>query len=1721
MLEFKEQREARTNNRKAIISMLVAIVICAITLVSIVGNQVRKISNNQSKSQIAEMNAYNEITDEDADIDNCEYVKFSSFFTKDLNGDGYAEKYDGACNALDKKQTLWFDINVLTDGTLKNGKITINGKNFDLQTLLVKDEFLKSDYIGKDIKTIEFNDINYGSQKLFNGIILADIGSNINNYSREDNTVTLTGTWVSTEGTQTVEINKTITLKVDWYGKTVTTAYPYISTSHDISTAIGDEYVTISFNAGYRETAEELIIQKQITEIDIPDFNGYSPESVIVTSQNCTYEYEEETQKLTITRQATVDGNGNITQSISRDNVYSIQVKYPIESYETLGQTTISITFPTTGYYYGYNNSNEDFEYDNPYISQASRTWTHTWREPAGSAASFSVEIGKYVYNPDTKTYRYVISKEKPLKIYNDIGLEEDETDEYTVIWRAYTGNTFANQNGIYMEENDVDKFLDSENQYTNMTSYIKTKAIYFSSLSNVLEEDGWLKIYDSETDELLATFTQENWGDYNSSNPYTFERPVQGIKVETSKAKNSSYLYVYQIKEIDDEELTSSYTQEEFEKLNYIYTYLKGSLYADTVKTQINTTSARAYYEAPVSLLSFEVTPEAISNQETKNINLKITTESSRYNEAKWKDGIFVIELPEEILEANISSVRSNNNNVEITSYETYEVDGKIYMKIYTSNETEATYTLTINADVTADPRKSTTTKSVKLYAINNNCHNYRDTSRTADILDINSNGNTVENVLYKTDSITIIAPASLLTSQTLSEYDDQNSEVVSPQIAIIDKSSNTRDAKVNITITNNYSGTLSEPIIIGKIPFEGNTYQINGKSLGSTYSVTMKNTGITLPQAVASVAKVYYSTNESVTNSLTDESNNWKSADEVTDWSQIKTYAIDLSEYVLQKDESMTFNYEIVIPANINYNGVSYSTHAVYFCLDTEDGKLKTKTEVNRLGIMIAKKYDLSLTKYKKGTNTKAQGATYKITDGTNIRTGITDTNGVATIEGLFVDKEYTMTEIASPDSYILNDDKVTFKITVDNNGDPQITTTGTLREAATIQNVDGKYTLNLEVEDEAKYDVKIVKTGESNSKLKGVKYRLTGGTYGDTGRIYTTNADGEISIINLIPGTTYTLSETKATGYYVKQTPMTFTVTRNASGELIISSTDSEISSSNIVETEGVDKAIVNLNLADEKIPTYKLKIVKKNDEGEYLANTQFKLTSIDTGDVTYVTTDTNGSAQIDGLYQYVDGKYVTGEYILQEILATEGYITDQTEVKFKAEVVSDVLNITVIEGEDVVVDSWSTDEDISLEFENKPVFKLTKKGDQDSLLPNAKFTITDVNGYPALDIDGNPIGTEEGKAPVYLKFESATNYPWTKNSDGVWQSGNYNIASTTSTLTSKEFTIEETSKLTFDWSVSSQGTSYDYLYYTIKNVSTGATIGGTSTKIGGTSYGTEYKKLTFNTVNINLQPGTYTIAFSYYKNASTNTGLDSGFVKNVRIDGDGYYYLETDENGELSADLTNGMYKVIEIEVPDGYELLENEEDRTWYVGIGESRPEETEFNIKWAKTINGLGRSDVYDIETTTDGGYIVAGSFNGNCDLDNDGTTDITSTNSFDGLIVKYDGAGNVQWDYELSSYETTEFLGISKTSDGYVAVGHEGTDGIIVKIDSSGNQVWKNTVSGTGTEELKSVKVLASGDIIITGRTNSSTLTLGTDTLTNSGLFDGFVVCYARRWNI
>ncbi len=1650
-VSIKERAKGLVNkvkeNRMKTIVGTITIVLFAV--VAIIAGQVVKEQNriNAMSAENRRAMNYEQVQEGDEVVENTNgAVNFDAFFLRDLNGDGYTESIRGTSKEIGKEDTLYMELNVQTEGYLKNAKIEINGENFYLQTALPKDDELKDNYIGNNIKTIEFNDLANGTQKLLTGVVRSGdysynsrkaeaIGNNINNYSKV-NSVTLTGTYVNGAGEEK-EISKTVEFNIDWYGTTKANIYTTNQTKN-IENAIDEEngVVNLDFTVYTEETNNALILSKNQVEGEIPELNGYAPTSVEYTGSNGVFNYDAETRTFTITRESVVAEDGTVTSEISSSCSYGIKVTYPIDAYYELGTETVTLKVPVKTYYEGYNNPNEEFT--NPYKSNiASATIVANYQKPSGTVARFEVTVGKYISNP---SYRYIVSKQKPLNIYN--GISENETeDEYLVKWYATTGSS-GTGNIIMKETKDgetqkTDEFIKTDSSTESMEEVTSFTGIYFSNPENILGEEGEIKVYDEDTGNLLVTFNKDNWNKYSSSNPYKYEIPVKHIRVETSEVKSNQNMYVYNIKTLDDEQITTKYTREQFDNLQYIKSTLAGYIGG----AYINTDTHQANYEAPVSIANISISNNTLSTQSTeKNAKITIQTQANAsYNQVKWQNGTFLVKIPDEILTTEINEV-TISNNVQLTSYELIENENGTFIKINTQNDTPQTYTITIDVDLSPDPRIATTTKQLELYATNEVGSDYY--YKTADIYDVNNNLNTEEMVNKTSTSISLVSPNSLLTNQTATNYDEKGSTVVSPEIAdikpvyaVVDQEVEEQTVDIGVQIKNNYASTISEIQILGKIPFEGNTYVLSGGDLGSTFTTKMENTGIQIPAELAQIAKVYYSENETPDKELSKEENGWKIADQVENWDNIKTFLIDLGDYVMPTGKEFVFNYTVKIPNGLEFNQVSYSHHGVYFCLDTDQGKYRTQTEPNRIGFRIAEKYNLELTKYQTGKDKLVPGATYSITEITTneggeetrgeSKTAVTNAQGILTINNLYAEKEYEIQEIKTPDDYELNSEIIRFIGHVDEEGTLTIEKKqGTTKGEIQVEKQEGQdYKVKIQVEDEAKATLKVTKKEQGTENLiQGARFKLTGYNLNENGRNLTTNANGEITFSGLSVNQEYTLQEVKAEGYYLAN-PIKFKIVNN-DGNYTVEKIEDENATGEIKEqtiTEEDSIPTISITIEDEKIPTYDLQLIKikKTTEStvsddeliakaetaladtqvEYLEGAKFKLYK-GTEEIGEYTTDSTGTVTIPGLYQYVSEKDVDQTYTLKEVLAPAGYAKVK-DITFKVQEVDGILVLKEINeyGEENDSTRYTAEGNtIKLTIEDSPSFKLIKKdAETQTTIPNIKFAIYNVdNGeVPATDSKGEIIGTKE-------------------------------------TINGKE-----------------------------------------------------------------------------------------------------YYTVTTNENGEITADLPEGLYKAVEVQAPEQYDISNS----IYYFGIGASREAPTTMGEAQATGIGGSSSDEITSIAPTSDGGYIAVGYF----ESDEIQVGDYTLTNSGkeDGMLIKYSREGEVEWTRSVGGSDYDQIVSVAPTNDEGIIVGgyfesdeiqvgdytltNSGKeDGMLIKYSREGDVEWARSVGGSNSEDIQSVVATSDGGYIAGGNFRSSSIQVGDYILTNNsssiGYSDGMIIKYSRE---
>ncbi len=177
---------------------------------------------------------------------------------------------------------------------------------------------------------------------------------------------------------------------------------------------------------------------------------------------------------------------------------------------------------------------------------------------------------------------------------------------------------------------------------------------------------------------------------------------------------------------------------------------------------------------------------------------------------------------------------------------------------------------------------------------------------------------------------------------------------------------------------------------------------------------------------------------------------------------------------------------------------------------------------------------------------------------------------------------------------------------------------------------------------------------------------------------------------------------------------------------------------------------------------------------------------------------------------------------------------------------------------------------------------------------------------------------------------------------------------------------------------------------------------------------------------------------------------------------------------------------------------------------------------------WAKSSDGEGLP--YSVAEDPSGNYYVTGFFNS--PTFTFGSYTLTKTGADDIFLVKYDGNGNVLWAISAggSGDDEAQSVAVDSSGNAFIAgvfrsssitfgsqtLTNSGlTDMFIVKYDASGNVLWAKSAGGTGFEYAFSVCVDVSGNALVTGTFSSSTITFGSLTLTNKGVGDIFLVKY------
>jgi gliding motility-associated-like protein len=170
-------------------------------------------------------------------------------------------------------------------------------------------------------------------------------------------------------------------------------------------------------------------------------------------------------------------------------------------------------------------------------------------------------------------------------------------------------------------------------------------------------------------------------------------------------------------------------------------------------------------------------------------------------------------------------------------------------------------------------------------------------------------------------------------------------------------------------------------------------------------------------------------------------------------------------------------------------------------------------------------------------------------------------------------------------------------------------------------------------------------------------------------------------------------------------------------------------------------------------------------------------------------------------------------------------------------------------------------------------------------------------------------------------------------------------------------------------------------------------------------------------------------------------------------------------------------------------------------------------------IVWQRTYGGSGDEVGYEIEETTDGGFILHGP---TTSADGDVVGSLASPFNQDHWVLKISSSGALEWSQALGGTQLDngaklipladggflQCFAATNSNDGDVTNNHGGQDAWLVKLSAMGSIEWARTIGGSAGDNGNDVLELDNGDILFAG----STLSNDGDIPTNQGGADALL---------
>jgi len=183
-------------------------------------------------------------------------------------------------------------------------------------------------------------------------------------------------------------------------------------------------------------------------------------------------------------------------------------------------------------------------------------------------------------------------------------------------------------------------------------------------------------------------------------------------------------------------------------------------------------------------------------------------------------------------------------------------------------------------------------------------------------------------------------------------------------------------------------------------------------------------------------------------------------------------------------------------------------------------------------------------------------------------------------------------------------------------------------------------------------------------------------------------------------------------------------------------------------------------------------------------------------------------------------------------------------------------------------------------------------------------------------------------------------------------------------------------------------------------------------------------------------------------------------------------------------------------------------------------------------LQWERSYGGVDDEELYHIEQTADGGYILGGSSKSG----STGTKDAPNYGEQDFYVIKIDANGNQLWDQSFGGSLRDVVQGLAVGIDGSIYLGgysestNDGnktdatfspgkSDYWVVKTDALGNKIWDKAFGGDSWDQIRNVSILKDGNLLVGGFSKSGIS--GNKTTETFGLEDMWVLKLSQSGNV